>query len=121
MADPAATSVIIPAFDESVSIAAVVTGLRAGTSWKEIIVVDDGSRDETAAHAGAAGAIVVRHPYNKGNGAAVKTGIRQATGEWILIIDADGQHDAGDAMRLVDKLGSFDLVVGARTGHTQAT
>lgn len=119
MADPAATSVIIPAFDESGSIAAVVKGLGAG--WKEIIVVDDGSRDDTAAQAGAAGAIVVRHPYNKGNGAAVKTGIRQASGEWILIIDADGQHDAADAMRLVAPLGTYDLVVGARSGQTHAT
>jgi glycosyltransferase involved in cell wall biosynthesis len=121
MADPSATSVIIPAFEESGSIAAVVNGLRTGAQWKEIIVIDDGSGDETAARAGAAGATVVRHPYNKGNGAAVKTGIRHATGEWILIIDADGQHDAADAVRLVGALGSYDLVVGARAGRTQAT
>ena len=121
MADPSVTSVIIPAFEESASIAAVVNGLRRGANWKEIIVIDDGSGDDTAAQAGAAGATVVRHPYNKGNGASVKTGIRQATGEWILIIDADGQHDASDAVRLVSPLGTYDLVVGARSAQTQAT
>jgi glycosyltransferase involved in cell wall biosynthesis len=121
MADPSVTSVIIPAFEEGASIAAVVNGLRRGADWKEIIVIDDGSGDDTAAQAGAAGAMVVRHPYNKGNGASVKTGIRQATGEWILIIDADGQHDAADATRLVAALGTYDLVVGARSAQTQAT
>ena len=86
----------------------------------EILVVDDGSADATAAEAAAAGARVVRHPYNKGNGAAVKTGIRQATGEFILIVDGDGQHDPADALRLVTRLGEYDLVVGARSGQTQA-
>jgi glycosyltransferase involved in cell wall biosynthesis len=120
MADPSTTSVIIPAFEEGASIASVVKGLRAGASWKEIIVVDDGSTDETSTEADAAGAMVVRHPYNKGNGAAVKTGIRHARGEWILIIDADGQHDTADAVRLVKPLGTYDLVVGARSSQTQA-
>jgi glycosyltransferase involved in cell wall biosynthesis len=83
--------------------------------------VDDGSHDDTAAKAQQAGAIVVRHPYNKGNGAAVKTGIRRATAEYVLIIDADGQHQAADALRLVARLGEYDLVVGARSKATQAT
>jgi glycosyltransferase involved in cell wall biosynthesis len=64
---------------------------------------------------------VIRHPYNKGNGAAVKTGIRQATGDFVLIVDADGQHRPEDALRLVARLGEFDLVVGARSAATQAT
>jgi glycosyltransferase involved in cell wall biosynthesis len=93
---------------------------RAGP-WHEIIVVDDGSRDDTSAHATAAGASVVRHPYNKGNGAAVKSGIRRATGEHVLIVDGDGQHNPGDARRLVSKLGEYDLVIGARSTSTQAT
>jgi glycosyltransferase involved in cell wall biosynthesis len=63
---------------------------------------------------------VIRHPYNKGNGAAVKSGIRAATGEYVLIIDGDGQHDPADAVRLVSKLGEYDLVVGARSSETQA-
>ena len=64
---------------------------------------------------------MVRHPYNKGNGAAVKTGIRRATGEFILIIDADGQHPPEDAQRIAARLGDFDLVIGARAESTQAT
>lgn len=121
MADPAATSVIIPAFNEASAIGPVVATLRAAAPWGEILVVDDGSTDDTGAAAAAHGARVVRHPYNKGNGASVKTGIRQATGEWILIIDADGQHPPEDALRLVARLGDYDLVVGARAMATQAT
>ena len=64
---------------------------------------------------------MIRHPYNKGNGAAVKTGIRRATGEFILIMDADGQHRAALATRLVARLGEYDLVVGARSSGSQAT
>jgi len=64
---------------------------------------------------------VVRHPYNKGNGAAVKSGIRAATSDWIAIVDADGQHRTGDAKRIVEKLGDYDLVIGARDPRTQAT
>jgi glycosyltransferase involved in cell wall biosynthesis len=63
---------------------------------------------------------VIRHPYQKGNGAAVKSGLRAATGEFVLIIDADGQHPPGDALRLISRLGDYDLVVGARAGATQA-
>ena len=63
--------------------------------WREVLVVDDGSTDRTAERAEAAGARVVRHPYNKGNGAAVKTGIREAAGDVVLLMDADGQHDPG--------------------------
>src|SRR4051795_3012223 len=107
----ARTSIVIPAFNEDASIGAVVRDLTAAASWLEILVVDDGSTDATGAAAAAAGARVIRHPYNKGNGAAVKTGIRQATGEFILILDADGQHPPGDALRLVARLGDYDLVV----------
>jgi glycosyltransferase involved in cell wall biosynthesis len=121
MADPSATSVIVPAFNEDTAVAEVVGALRQAAPWHEIIVVDDGSRDATAGHATAAGARVIRHPYNKGNGAAVKSGVREASGEWILIVDGDGQHQAMDAVRLVTWLGEYDLVVGARSSNTQAT
>ena len=104
---PNSTSVIVPAFNEAASIGAVVSGLRAAAPWREILVVDDGSPDETAEHARTAGARVIRHPYNKGNGAAVKTGIRDATGAFVLIIDADGQHRPADALRLVAQLGDI--------------
>ena len=121
MADASAVSIVIPAFNEGPSIAAVVSAMAAAAPWREIIVVDDGSADDTGARAREAGARVVSHPYNKGNGAAVKSGIRAASGEFVLILDGDGQHRATDARRLVARLGDFDLVVGARSDSTQAT
>ena len=121
MADPSAVSIVIPALNEEDAIGEVVGQLRAAAPWREIIVVDDGSADGTSARAAAAGACVIRHPYNKGNGAAVKTGIRHAHGEFVLIVDADGQHQPADAARLVARLGEYDLVVGARAATTQAT
>ena len=120
MADPSTTSIIVPALNED-AIAEVVAALRAAGRWHEIIVVDDGSTDGTGDRAAAAGAAVVRHPYNKGNGASVKAGIRRATGAHILIVDGDGQHRPGDAARLVSRLGEYELVVGARSPSTQAT
>jgi len=120
MADPRHVSVVIPAMNEAAAIAGVVSELRAAADWHEVIVVDDGSTDTTGDRAEQAGATVVRHPYNKGNGAAVKSGIRRATGEYVLIIDGDGQHKPSDAKRLVERLGTFDLVVGARSADTQA-
>jgi glycosyltransferase involved in cell wall biosynthesis len=121
VADPASVSIVIPAMDEAPAIGALVTRLHACGRWHEVIVVDDGSGDRTAQVALAAGAQVVRHPYTKGNGAAVKTGIRHATGEFILIIDADGQHAPEDTARIVSRLGEYDLVIGARAPSTHAT
>jgi len=121
VATPASVSVIIPAFNEAAVIGQVIGALRSAATWHEIIVVDDGSTDGTSEVARAAGALVATHPYNKGNGASVKTGLRKATGEFILIIDADGQHRPADALRLVGRLGEYDLVVGARSSDTQAT
>lgn len=121
MADPSSVSVVVPAFNEAGGIGRVVADLASEAPWHEIIVVDDGSRDGTAGEASAAGAVVVRHPYNKGNGAAVKSGIRRATGEFVLIVDGDGQHRPSDARRLVARLGEYDLIIGARAASTQAT
>ncbi|HEY7474676.1 MAG TPA: glycosyltransferase family 2 protein [Vicinamibacterales bacterium] len=120
MADPRDVSVVIPALNEAAAIGDVVRELALAAGWAEILVVDDGSRDETSARASAAGARVLRHPYTKGNGAAVKTGIRAATGSYVLIIDGDGQHKPADAVRLTARLGDYDLVVGARAPGTQA-
>jgi glycosyltransferase involved in cell wall biosynthesis len=116
----AQTSIVIPAFNEAASIGAVVRDLTAAARWLEILVVDDGSTDDTGARAAAAGARVIRHPYNKGNGAAVKSGIRQAAGAFVLIADADGQHRPADAARLVSQLDAYDLVIGARSAATHA-
>jgi glycosyltransferase involved in cell wall biosynthesis len=121
VAAPDTVSILIPAYNEGPVVGDVIRALRTAAPWHEIILVDDGSVDETAAAAAAAGARVLRHPYNKGNGAAVKTGIRAASGEFVLVIDGDGQHKPEDAQRLVDGLGEYDLIVGARAGHTQAT
>src|SRR5256885_4503657 len=114
-------SVVVPAFNEGASIGTFVSALRKVAAWAEIIVVDDGSSDDTGVRAEHAGARVVRHAYNKGNGASVKTGIRQAGGAFILVMDADGQHQPADAPRLIAKLGEYELVVGARSPATQAT
>ena len=116
-----ATSVVIPAFNEAAAIGPIVTELRQSAIWHEILVIDDGSSDGTGDSAEAAGARVIHHPYNKGNGAAVKTGIRHATGRYILIMDADGQHRVADAPRLISQLGDYELVIGARSGPSHAT
>jgi glycosyltransferase involved in cell wall biosynthesis len=121
VADPSTVSVVIPAYNEGPAIADVVTTLRQAAPWREVIVVDDGSGDDTGGRAAAAGATVVRHPYNKGNGAAVKSGVRRAAGDYVLIVDGDGQHPPEDALRLASRLGEYDLVIGARSAGTQAT
>ena len=115
MADPVDISIVIPAFNEADIIGQVVAALAGTARWREILVVDDGSDDDTGGIAESAGARVVRHPYNKGNGASIKTAIRNAKGEYMLIVDGDGQHRPADAMRVAEQLGTFDLVVGART------
>lgn len=120
MAAPQSVTIVLPAFNECASIGAVIGSLRSA-SWHEILVIDDGSTDDTSAVAAAAGARVVRHPYNKGNGAAVKTAIRSATGDWLMVVDADGQHALDDVLRVAGRLGEFDLVIGARDPGTQAT
>jgi glycosyltransferase involved in cell wall biosynthesis len=119
VAQASSVSVVIPAFEEGAAIATVVESARAAAAWREVLVVDDGSSDDTGAEAERAGARVLRHPYNKGNGAAVKTGIRNAAGEYILIVDGDGQHSAADALRLIEFLGEYDLVIGTRAGSNQ--
>ena len=115
MAEPGEISIVIPAFNEADIIGQVVAALAGTARWREILVVDDGSSDDTGGIAESAGARVVRHPYNKGNGASVKSAIRNATGDYILIVDGDGQHRPADALRVAERLGQYDLVVGART------
>ena len=96
--------------------------IRALLPEAEIIVVDDGSNDGTGEAAAKAGARVVRHPYSGGNGAAIKGGARAATGEVIVFMDADGQHDPADIPALLTRLDEgYDMVVGARQAGSQAS
>ena len=121
MASPDSVTIVVPAFNEAEGIGQVISELRAAAAWHDVLVVDDGSSDGTGKAAADAGARVIRHPYNKGNGAAIKSAIRAASTEWMVIVDADGQHAPEDALRLTAPLGEYDLVVGARHPGTQAT
>jgi glycosyltransferase involved in cell wall biosynthesis len=119
VADRAQVSVIIPAYNEQDAIADVVARVVGQGGWREVLVVDDGSTDLTAERAEKAGARVLRHPYNKGNGAAVKTGLREASSEVVLLLDADGQHDPQEMARLAEGVGVHDMVIGARSARDQ--
>lgn len=115
-------SIVLPAKNEAGAIGQTITAIRALYSDAEIIVVNDGSTDNTAEVAEKAGAKVVHHPYSKGNGAAIKTGARTATGDIIVFMDADGQHNPADIPRLIEKLNQgYDMVVGARQKGSQAS
>ncbi|MFH1338543.1 MAG: glycosyltransferase family 2 protein [Candidatus Omnitrophota bacterium] len=107
--------VIIPAFNERETIGKVINGIRKvlGGSCR-IIVVDDGSGDETAQAAEASGAEVIRHPYHIGNGASVKTGLRKAKSEIALLMDGDGQHPVEQIPSLLSHIAEYDMVIGAR-------
>ena len=113
-------SVIVPALNEEDSIGSLVYRIFELHPDAEVIVVDDGSKDNTKSVAESAGAYVVSHPYNMGNGAAIKTGMRVAEGDIFVTMDADGQHRPEDIEMLLNKMDSFDMVVGARTFSSQA-
>jgi glycosyltransferase involved in cell wall biosynthesis len=110
-------SVVIPAYNEAESIGPLLDRVRAlpGADGWEIIVVDDGSRDDTAQVAESHGARVVRHRYNLGNGASVKSGGNAATGDVLVFLDGDGQHPPEAIPRLLEKMDEYDMAVGART------
>jgi glycosyltransferase involved in cell wall biosynthesis len=114
-------SIVIPAKNEGAVIGDVVAGARERYPDAEIIVVDDGSSDDTAGVAETAGARVVRHPDRLGNGAAVKTGARAANGDTIAFMDGDGQHEAGEFEALLRKLDDgYDMIIGARNSGSHA-
>jgi len=116
-------SVIVPAFREEKSVGTVIQQThelmtQLGKSF-EIVVIDDGSDDETGNIANSTGVRVITHPYNIGYGAALKTGIRFARGQTIVMMDADGQHDPEDIPILLERLENHDMVVGARSAKSE--
>jgi glycosyltransferase involved in cell wall biosynthesis len=115
-----AISVVVPAFDEESQVAPEIErlrdALRSSGIDHEIILVDDGSSDRTAERAEGTGALVVRHPQNRGYGAALKTGIRRARHDLIVITDADGTYPPEAIPALLEHAADYDMVVGARTG-----
>jgi glycosyltransferase involved in cell wall biosynthesis len=115
-------SIIIPAKNEAKSLPTLLKAILAYHPNAELIVVDDGSSDETAILASEEGAKVIRHPYSMGNGAAIKTGARAATKDVLVFMDADGQHKPEDISRLLQKIDTgYDMVIGARNAQSQAS
>ncbi len=108
--------VIIPAYNEGKTLPGIIKEIKdvGGKLLSRIIVVDDASEDNTAEAAKDAGAEVVSRPYRMGNGASIKAGLRKATSDIVVFMDADGQHNPEDVLRLVECMDSFDMVVGAR-------
>ncbi|NTV14431.1 MAG: glycosyltransferase family 2 protein [Desulfobulbaceae bacterium] len=113
-----AVTVILPSFNEEKSIRETIQAIQALHPDFEILVIDDGSSDNTLREAVEAGANVWPHPYNIGNGAAIKTGLRCARGEYIIMMDADGQHNPDDIATLLDHAEKYDMVIGARTNDS---
>lgn len=117
-----AFSVVLPAKNEQGAVGNTVERIVRAWPQAEVIVVNDGSTDQTAQVASDAGARVVSHPYSKGNGAAIKTGARAAQGEIIVFMDADGQHDPADIERMIESISQGnDMAVGARQKGSQAS
>ena len=112
-------TILLPAYNEELSIGATIRRIRELHPDFEILVVDDGSTDNTLQKAMEAGANVWPHPYNIGNGAAIKSGLRAAQGEWVVMMDADGQHAPEDIARLLEHKDTFDMVVGARSSNSE--
>jgi len=115
MPDKPRVTIIIPAYNEEEGIADVITQLKESSENYEILVVDDGSTDKTYKLASDTDVKVIRHPYNKGYGAALKTGVRNAEADIVLFMDADGQHQPSDIKKLTQYIGEYDMVIGART------
>jgi glycosyltransferase involved in cell wall biosynthesis len=115
-------SVVIPARNEAAALRTLLPRIREAGVADEIIVVDDGSIDDTGDVCEEAGVRLIRHPYSMGNGAAIKSGARAATGDIVVFMDGDGQHDPADIPRLLDKLAEgYAMAVGARSMASQAS
>ncbi|HET9843557.1 MAG TPA: glycosyltransferase family 2 protein [Gammaproteobacteria bacterium] len=114
-------SIIIPACNEKEGLSRILPQLVDNFPHAEILIIDDGSTDDTAKYARSLGVRVISHPHRLGNGAAIKTGARAAQGEVFVLMDADGQHSIGDIQRLLETFQEgYDMVVGARSRAGQA-
>lgn len=119
---PPQISIILPCRNEAAALQALLPLIRQALPEAEVLVVDDASTDGSAQIAAAQGARCIRHPYQQGNGAAIKTGARAASGQTLIFMDADVQHNPADLPRLLERYRSgFDMVVGARRTGSQAT
>ncbi|MCB0332970.1 MAG: glycosyltransferase family 2 protein, partial [Bdellovibrionales bacterium] len=118
--DPSNVTIILPALNEEAAIGTILASLRSSLPESEIIVIDDGSIDHTAQVAREHDVTVISHSYQRGYGAALKTGIRASTKECILCCDADGQHRIDDALSIIEHFENHDLIVGARTSESHA-
>jgi glycosyltransferase involved in cell wall biosynthesis len=114
-------SVVIPAKNEESTVSSIVRQALAREEVLEVIVIDDGSSDATAVNASSAGANVIKHARSLGNGAAIKRGAREAKGELLVFMDADGQHSISDIEKLQSALVGYDMAVGARDSSGQAS
>lgn len=119
--DKKKVSIIIPAYNEEKSIGDLISKTKELYPEFEIIVVSDGSKDNTSSVAKDAGVKVYEHPYNIGNGAAIKSGIRMASGDIFVFMDGDAQHNPEDIQRMLEYFPEFDMVVGARSIMSQAS
>lgn len=114
-------SVVVPVYNEQGVIGQVLAQIEQQPQVDEIIVVDDGSTDQTVAEVGTHSQVrLVQHPYNIGNGAAIKSGIRAASGDIILLMDGDGQHPPTEIPNLLHYMDHYDMAVGARSTGTQS-
>jgi glycosyltransferase involved in cell wall biosynthesis len=119
--DKTEVSIIIPAYNEAQSIGDLVSKIVELYPEFEVLVINDGSTDDTADAAKNAGAKVHTHPYNIGNGAAIKSGIRIASGDILIFMDGDGQHDPEDIEKILNYFPNYDMVVGARSRGNQTS
>jgi glycosyltransferase involved in cell wall biosynthesis len=129
MSDQPFLSIVVPMYNEEKAVPKLLDHLTTTLAEMysdmtyEIIVVDDGSSDDSVNVVKSIKNEAIRlcqHPYNIGNGAAVKTGMRHANGEYILMMDADGQHKPEDIPRLLEHIDRYDMVVGARTKESDS-